>query len=204
MQYVLDYILSAILGAGLILIMNSANEIAAENYSLYNGDMVVQEMLTQTAYLLEGELRNMGVGIPETKESVIWADSSGIGFLYDVNLDGTVDTVRYFAGTPGEMLQTMNELDRPLYRRVNDENPMMVGAVTVFRLRYLTRTGAVLSTPVVTGQLSEIYSVDITMEVQNPYALSRPEGSVRTGERNALYSSSLWQQTRLSSQNMRR
>jgi hypothetical protein len=204
MQYVLDYILSAILGAGLFLIMNSANEIAAENYSMYNGDMVVQEMLTQTAYLLEGEMRNMGVGLPETERTVLWADTSGLGFLSDVNNDGNVDTVQYFSGTPGEMLQTMNELDRPLYRRVNGENPLMVGAVTVFRLRYLTRAGAVLPTPVAAGQLSEIYSVDITMEVQNPYAMARPEGSVRAGERNALYSSSLWQQTRLSSQNMRR
>ncbi len=204
MQYVLDYVLSAILGAGLILIMNSANEIAAENYSMYNGDMVVQEMLTQTAYLLEGELRNMGVGLPETERTVLWADTSGLGFLSDVNLDGYVDTIQYFAGSPSEMLQTMNELDRPLYRRINSENPLMVGAVTVFRLRYLTRSGTLLSTPVVTGQLSEIYSVDITMEVQNPYALSRPKEMVQTGERTALYSSSLWQQTRLSSQNMRR
>ncbi len=204
MQYVLDYVLSAILGAGLILIMNSANEIAAENYSMYNGDMVVQEMLTQTAYLLEGELRNMGVGLPETTPAVLWADTSGLGFLSDVNVDGYVDTVQYFAGTPSEMLQTMNELDRPLYRRVNSENPLMVGAVTVFRLRYLTRSGTILSTPVTASQLSEIYSVDITMEVQNPYALSRPKEMVQAGERNALYSSSLWQQTRLSSQNMRR
>ncbi len=204
MQYVLDYVLSAILGAGLILIMNSANEIAAENYSMYNGDMVVQEMLTQTAYLLEGELRNMGVGLPETTPAVLWADTSGLGFLSDVNVDGYVDTVQYFAGTPSEMLQTMNEVDRPLYRRVNSENPLMVGAVTVFRLRYLTRSGATLPTPVSAGQLSEIYSVDITMEVQNPYALSRPKEMVQAGERSALYSSSLWQQTRLSSQNMRR
>jgi hypothetical protein len=204
MQYILDYILSAILGAGLFLIMNSANEIAAENYSMYNGDMVVQEMLTQTAYLLEGELRNMGVGLPETMHSVIWADSSGIGFLSDVDLDGLVDTVRYFAGTTSEMLGTMNELDRPLFRRVNNENAIMVGAVTVFNLRYVTRTGTILTTPVASGQLSEIYSVDITMEVQNPYAMARPQGMVQAGERSALYSSSLWQQTRLSSQNMRR
>jgi hypothetical protein len=204
MQYVLDYILSAILGAGLFLIMNSANEVASENHSLYSGDMLVQEMLTQTAYLLEGELRNMGVGIAETERSVMWADSSGLGFLYDQNLDGYVDTIQYFAGTTSEMLATMNELDRPLYRRVNSEPAIMVGTVTVFRLRYLTRSGVVLSMPVPTGQLSEIYSVDITMEVQNPYALSRPEGMVQAGERNALYSSSLWQQTRLSSQNMRR
>jgi len=204
MQYVLDYILSAILGAGLFLIMNSANEIAAENYSMYNGDMIVQEMLTQTAYLLEGELRNMGMGIPETQHSVIWADTMGIGFLYDLDFNGYVDTIRYFVGTTSEMLNTMNELDRPLFRRVNDENAIMVGAVTVFNLRYLTRTGTVLTTPVASGQLGEIYSVDITMEVQNPYAMARPQGMVQAGERSALYSSSLWQQTRLSSQNMRR
>ena len=204
MQYVLDYILSAILGAGLFLIMNSANEIAAENYSMYNGDMIVQEMLTQTAYLLEGELRNMGMGIPETQHSVIWADTMGIGFLYDLDFNGYVDTIRYFVGTTSEMLNTMNELDRPLFRRVNNENAIMVGAVTVFNLRYLTRTGTVLTTPVASGQLGEIYSVDITMEVQNPYAMARPQGMVQAGERSALYSSSLWQQTRLSSQNMRR
>ena len=42
------------------------------------------------------------------------------------------------------------------------------------------------------------------MEVQNPYALYRPQGMVAAGERNALYSTSYWQQTRLASQNFRR
>jgi hypothetical protein len=42
------------------------------------------------------------------------------------------------------------------------------------------------------------------MEVQNPYALYRPPGMVMAGERDALYSTSYWQQTRLASQNFRR
>jgi hypothetical protein len=204
MQYLIDYLGSVILGSALVLIMANANEIAAENSSLYNGDLVVQEMLTQTAYLLEGELRNMGVGIPESQQSVLWADSAGLGFLYDVDLNGIVDTVRYYAGTTAQMADTQNDLDRPLFRRINANPPLMVGAVTVFRLRYLTRGGVNIATPVTSSQLSEIYSVEITMEVQNPYAMSRPAGSVQTGERDALYSSSLWQQTRLSSQNTRR
>ena len=204
MQYLIDYLGSVILGSALVLIMANANEIAAENSSLYNGDLVVQEMLTQTAYLLEGELRNMGVGIPETQHSVLSADTSAISFFYDVDLNGIVDTVRYFAGTTAQMADTQNELDRPLFRRINSNPPLMVGAVTVFRLRYLTRSGATIPTPVISTQLSEIYSVEITMEVQNPYAMSRAPGSVMAGERDALYSSSLWQQTRLSSQNTRR
>jgi hypothetical protein len=99
---------------------------------------------------------------------------------------------------------TQNELDRPLYRRVNHDEPKVVGSVTTFAFRYLTRSGEVLATPVISTRLSEIHSVEITVEVQNPYAMMRDKGSVQQGERDALYSSSLWQQTRLASQNTRR
>jgi hypothetical protein len=40
--------------------------------------------------------------------------------------------------------------------------------------------------------------------VQNSNALARNSVQVQEGERSALYSSSLWQQTRLASQNSRR
>jgi hypothetical protein len=204
MQYLLDYLAAAILGTALLLIMVRTNDTAAETQSLYHGDALVQEMLVQTSYLLQGELRNMGVGVPETARSVMNADTSMITFLYDIDRDGVPDTVQYFSGTTNEMIDTPNELDRPLYRRVNSGPPLMVGAVTVFRLRYLTRVGEVLPTPVDLTRLSEIYSVEITMEVQNPYAMMRTEGTVASGERIALYSSSIWQQTRLASQNTRR
>jgi hypothetical protein len=204
MQYLLDYLASVILGAALIFIMISANETVAENHSLYNGDMMVQEMLVQTAYLLEGELRNMGVGVPETGSTILWADTSRIRFQYDLDRNGTPDTIQYFVGTTNDMIDTPNELDRPLYRQVNGAPPLVVGSVTVFRLRYIARPGDILSTPVVSTSLSEIYSVEITLEVQNPYAMMRTPEQVKAGERNAFYSSSLWQQTRLASQNTRR
>ena len=163
MQYLLDYLASVILGAALIFVMINANDTAAENHSLYNGDMMVQEMLVQTAYLLEGELRNMGVGIPETQQSVVAADTSRIRFLYDMHRDGTPDTVQYYMGTTNEMIDTPNELDRPLYRQINSGQPLVVGSVTVFRLRYITRSGDNLPTPVISTSLSEIHSVEITM-----------------------------------------
>jgi hypothetical protein len=204
MQYVLDYVAAAIMGATLLIIMNSANEVAYENHSLYNGDMLVQEMLVQTAYLLEGEMRNMGVGVPENERTVLYADTSRIRFLSDIDVNGVVDTVEYYAGAPSEMADTQNELDRPFYRRINSTRPLVVGSVTVFQLRYLTRMGSLLPTPVPAADLTEIHSVEITMEVQNPYAMTRTPGTVGAGERTALYSSSLWQQTRLASQNTRR
>jgi hypothetical protein len=201
---VLDYIAAAILGAALLFIIISANETAAESRSVYNGDALVQEMLVQTAYLLEGELRNMGVGVAESDRPVLFADTSRIRFLYDMNRDGTPDTVEYYDGVTSEMSSTQNELDRPLYRKVNGASALVVGAITTFRFRYLTRMGEILATPVDALRLSEIYSVEITMEVQNPYAMTRTKEQIAAGERNALYSSSLWQQTRLASQNTRR
>jgi len=204
MQYVIDYLGAAILGAALLLIINAANDAASENNSLYNGDMLVQEMLVNSAYLLEGELRNMGAGVGENKPTILLADTSEIRFVYDIGLDGIVDTVYYAMGLTSELPGTQNELDRPLYRRVNLEQPLSVGAVTVFNLKYLTKLGEVLATPVDAARLTEIHTVEITMEVQNPYAILRSPGMVRAGERNALYSSSLWQQTRLASQNMKR
>jgi len=204
MQSLLDYLGSMILGGALIGIIMSANDMASENQSVYNGDMLVQEMLVQTAHMLEGEFRNMGMGVPENERSVLAADTSSITFLYDMDRNGVADTLRYYAGTPSEFPGTQNELDKPLYRKVNDGSADKISAITVFRLRYLTRVGEVLPTPVPATRLSEIHAVELTLEVQNPYAIHRSASMTPTGQRDALWSSSLWQQTRLASQNSRR
>ncbi len=204
MQLLLDYIGSVIIGAALLMIVLNANEMVSETQSVYNGDMLVQEMLVQTAHLLEGEFRNMGLGVPEESNSILNADTSSMRFLYDIDRNGTPDTIQYFAGKPEEMLGTQNELDRPLYRKVNSGARHAVGVVTVFHLRYLTRLVEDIPTPVAVARLGEIHSVEITMEVQNPYAVIRSDGTLDKGQRNVLYSSSLWQQTRLASQNSRR
>jgi len=81
---------------------------------------------------------------------------------------------------------------------------MDVGAVTMFHLRYFTRDGSELVAPVAWDQLQEVYMVEVTMEVQSPTAPARDPAMVNAGERDRLFSSSLWQQTRLASQNTRR
>lgn len=204
MTALIDVISSMIFGGTLFLIILTANDVAYETQSTHNGDMLVQELLTNTAQLVEGEFRNMGYGVPEREPSIRHADLTAVSFLTDIDRDGTVDTVKYSLGDTLELADTENELDRFLKRQVNNGPVMNVGAVTVFRLAYLTREGTLLPLPVALNRLPEINMVEVTMEVQNPYAPSREAGMVRSGERNALYSSSLWQQTRLASQNTRR
>lgn len=205
MGTILDIIASTVFGGILLINIVNASDIATENNSKFNGDEVVQEMLVSTARLLEGEFRNMGFGIQRDSASVVYADSTRISFLTaEPNSMATIDTIRYRLGPTTELLKTKNELDRFLYRKVNSQNEMAVGVVTMFRLKYLNVTGDSLPTPVTTDRLSEIYVVELTLEVQNPAAISRQAAQINPGERTALYSSSLWQQTRLASQNYRR
>jgi hypothetical protein len=205
MSAIIDIVTSMIFGGTLFMIVLNANGIATETQSVYHGDMLVQEVLTSTVQMLEGELRNMGFGVPESDKTITVADSTGINFLTDLGRDGGApDTIKYSIGPVSELSDTPNELDRFLKRQVNNQQTLLVGTVTTFRLQYFTHEGYQLPTPVPNDRLGEIHVVEVTMEVQNPYALSRPEEQVQAGERNALYSSSLWQQTRLASQNSRR
>ncbi len=202
----LDLMLSVILGGILMIIVLDANEIAVENQSVFNGDMLVQEMLTSVAQVVEGEIRNMGFGVPEKDAAILYADTSRIIFLTDLSRSGTsLDTIQYLLGDTLDLIHTQNELDRLLYRRVNTQPVTEIGAVTFFHLSYITKSGEVLTTPVPPARLTEIHVVEVTIEVQNPHAMTRRPGEViGAGERTALYSSSLWQQTRLASQNSRR
>ncbi|HCV43625.1 MAG TPA: hypothetical protein DGH68_09085 [Bacteroidetes bacterium] len=205
MGSLLDIIASTVFGGILLITVVNASDIAAENNSKFNGDEVVQEMLVSTARLLEGEFRNMGFGVRRESTAVLYADSSRISFLCArPNSMTTIDTIKYRLGPTSELLKTKNELDRYLYRRVNSSAELGVGVVTLFKLKYLNITGDSLATPVTSDKLSEIYVVELNLEVQNPAAISRQGALVNPGERTALYSSSLWQQTRLASQNYRR
>lgn len=205
MSTILDLIGSMIFGGALLLIALDANSAAQETRDKYAGDLCVQQALTEVVSCLESEFRNMGFGVPDTAATIVSADSESITFAYNTNGTGIgVDTVHYFVGTTSELKGTQNELDRPLYRVQNGSAPSMVGIVTIFKLKYIDFNKAVMPTPVSGLDRKNIQTIEITLEVQNPYADYRTVGAVQAGERNALYSSSLWQQTRLASQNFKR
>ena len=200
MAAIMDILISFVIGGMLLIIILTANDIAAENQTISNGDMLVQEMLVSTAQVFEGELRNMGFGVAESAATITAADTSSISFLTDLGRNGPpVDVIRYYTGPTSELNHTQNPTDRLLHRTVNAGAVAAIGAVTMFRLSYLTQDGELLPTPVPGNRLAEIHTVEVTMEVQNPFApLSKGDNP------HALFSSSLWQQTRLASMNSRR
>jgi hypothetical protein len=205
----LDVIGAMVLGGMLLLNVLNAQSIMAENSSMFQGDVLVQEMLISQVQAVEGEFRNMGYGVPQGTRSIISATDTSITFLIDASpRDGKVDTVSYSTGPTSELSGTQNEMDRYLRRVVHWFNGTLengnVGVVTYFHVRYIDATQDTIATPVTGTNLNRIKEVEISMEVQNPYALYRPRNMVYAGERDALFSTSYWQQTRLASQNFKR
>jgi hypothetical protein len=205
MGVLVDLIGSMIIGGALLLIVLDANNNALEVQQKYAGDAQVQEGLTGIVQVLESEFRNIGFGLADTAVNILSADTASMTFLTCLDGSGThIDTLHYWLGSASEMTSTQNELDRPLYRSQNSQAKACVGVVTLFALRYIDYQKNTIPTPVVSTSLKSIQEIEITVEVQNPFAQYRDQPMVQSGQRSALYSNSLWQQTRLASQNFKR
>lgn len=205
MASLLDIIMAMFIGSVLLLSVFNANFLIYQHSTVLNGDVLVQELLISNAQIVEGEFRNMGVGVAEDQATILQALDTAITFLSDIDRNGTPDTIRYWAGNPSALSQTQNSMDRFLHRKVNNSPVQSVGIVTQFLLRYFSQNQLdTLIAPVTGTDLKMIKIVEITLEVQNPYALYRDPRDIKMGEREALYSSSYWRQTRLASQNFNR
>lgn len=205
MGTMIDIILAITLGGLLMFAIINANAVINENSSILNGDMLVQQLLISTAQIVEGEFRNMGVGVPETSATILQADLNKIAFYSDMNRDGSLDRYEYWLGAVGELPGIQNDSVRLLHRRVNSGPVQSIGTVTRFSLRYFSQNEMdTLVPPIAATDLKMIRIVEITMEVQNPSAIYRDPRDIHAGQRNAFYSSSYWRQTRLASQNLKR
>jgi hypothetical protein len=217
MSAMLDIIGSMIIGGIILLIVLNANQVATEHAAVYSGDILVQEMLISITQVLEGEFRNMGFKVHDEALVIQTADSNHIRFLVGDPNGAGIDTIGYFVIVPESVAvadeyvkDTQNELDRFLYRRVNSGTPSAVGIVTTFNLSYYALISEddhrlqKLSFPISEDNQRRIAAVEIELEVQNPYALFKRKDDPTFDERNALYSSSMWRQTRLTSQNLRK
>lgn len=230
MASMIDIILAFALGGILLIIILNANDIAATQTSVLNGDMLVQQMLVSITQILEGEFRNMGYNVHIDSTVILgqFTRDTAIVFLSDIDISGGgipgvgLDTVTYYLGPPSDLVATQNDSDRLLYRKVNSEPPNSIGAVTRFSLKYFSQNQIDTLVPPTTGQPDwlayrpsgvstenpfdsrEIKVIELTLEVQNPYAIYKRQDDPTSGTREAMYSSSMWRQTRLASQNLRR
>jgi hypothetical protein len=208
-QAVIDLIGSSVIFGWLFLITITASVSNKEDFQSNQGELLCQQNLVELTKLLEYDFRKIGYckepdRLPNPTLAILLADSTRIKFLTDLDLDGTgpdgfVDSLYYFLGPTGQIRGGMNNPRvRILYRQVN--NLPVAGSnlgVTNFRLTYFTKFNDTLATPVAAANLQKIFSIQISMSVENTVA----SAIVETAPQNTQFQSAFWQQRRLSSRN---
>jgi hypothetical protein len=194
---ILDIIGSIIAGGFLLLILARTNASAIQNTYNNNSDLITQQNLSTVVLLLENDFRKIGymgdwskAGQIDPTKAILYADSTSIKFIGDIDNDGVMDTVYYYVGPTSELSGTPNPNDRILYRSVSGTLTKSGSmGITQFSLAYFDDFGNQLSFPIsAPGAIEEI---QITLQVQNTEAY------------NGQYVTSYWRQIRLAARNLK-
>ena len=191
----LDILGSLIIGGILMTIVFRLTDAATEKTYNNSGELSLQQNLATIAQIIEYDFRKIGYcadwnKIPDPSKSILFAKTSSIRFLTDVDSDGEVDSITYFLGPTSELYMTENPRDRMLYRVVNNEQPMGSNlGITDFHMIYYDALGDTIYLPI--QNPGEISSIEINVTVENVAAY------------DTLYSSAFWRQIRLVARNLR-
>jgi len=190
----LDILGSVVIGGILMLSIANVNENSTENLYKGTGNLVAQTNLATIVQILENDFRKIGYcadwqQIPTPTEAILFADSTSIRYLTDVQSDGVVDTMFYYIDYATDIPETPNPRDRFLYRVINSETPVGVNlGVTQFKLNFYSALGTELTFPIADPR--EIYTMQIDITVEDVAAY------------NQEYQTVFWRQIRMAARNL--
>jgi hypothetical protein len=190
----LDILGSIIIGGLVLLILFRVNTSATSNLYTNNSEANVQSAMISVGSVLEEDFRKIGyckdwTKIPDPTKAILFADTSSIKFLTDLNNDGNVDTLSYYLGPASELLNTPNPNDRLLYRVANSDVPKSSNVgITEFKITYFDSFGNILSTPVTPPSQIQKMQIDIMVENAEPI--------------DSTYVVAFWRQLRLTARNL--
>ena len=190
----LDILGSIIIGGLVLLILFRVNTSATSNLYTNTSEANVQSAMISVGAVLEEDFRKIGyckswTKIPDPTKAILFADTSSIKFLTDLNNDGNVDTLSYYLGPASELLNTPNPNDRLLYRVANSDVPKSSNVgITEFKITYFDSFGNILSTPVTPPSQIQKMQIDIMVENTEPI--------------DSTYVVAFWRQLRLTARNL--
>ena len=190
----LDILGSVIIGGILMLSIANVNENSTENLYKGTGNLVAQTNLATVVQILENDFRKIGYcadwqQIPTPTEAILFADSTSIRYLTDVESDGVVDTMFYYIDYSTDIPETPNPRDRFLYRVINNEVPVGVNlGITQFKMDFYSALGTELTFPIADPR--EIYTMQIDITVEDVAAY------------NQEYQTVFWRQIRMAARNL--
>jgi hypothetical protein len=191
---IFDLVGSVIIGGVLLITLFKVNDNVTRNTYSFSGELVVQENLVTSVEVLEYDFRKIGYcedpfAIPNTKRAILYADSTDITFLTDVDFDGVPDIMRYYLGPPSELSGTPNPDDRMLYQEINGNTAGVNLGITLFKIKYFGALGEELSLPR-SFPPTGIFSMQIDIRIENTAAYDED------------YRYAFWRQIRLASRNL--
>jgi hypothetical protein len=192
---ILDILASIIIGGILMMITWRLSDAATEKTYNNSGELSLQQNLATVAQILENDFRKIGYcadwnNFPDPSKAIVFADTSNIIYLTDIDLDSDMDSIRYYLGPTSELSATPNPRDRLLYRVLNHESPLASNlGVTQFKMVYFDALGDTIYPPITVA--GSITSIEINLSVESVAAYDQK------------YSSAFWRQIRLVARNLR-
>ncbi|GAB4297124.1 MAG: hypothetical protein Kow0098_21020 [Ignavibacteriaceae bacterium] len=193
---ILDILGSTIIGGLLILTLMRLQDNSVDQQITWGHDKILQDEISNLATTIEEDFRKMGYcadpsQIVDTTILIVFADTSSLKYRSDLDNNGTLEYIHYYLGPVSELSFTPNPRDRILYRKINNEIPLIISNnITDLQFRYYDTFKNELSTPVSNTKLIE--ALQITFKVEDPDAYDED------------YSSAFWSQLRLTSRNLRK
>jgi hypothetical protein len=190
----LDILGSVIVASILMMSIFRVNNSSTEDLYRGSGNLVAQTNLATVVLILETDFRKIGYcadwqQIPVPTEAILFADTSSIRYLTDVDNNGIVDTMFYFLDYQTDITETPNPRDRFLYRVINSEAPVGVNlGLTKFNLEYFNALGTKLAFPIADPR--EIYTMQIDVTVEDVSAYDEK------------YQTIFWRQIRMAARNL--
>jgi type II secretory pathway component PulJ len=170
---ILDILGSMIIGGIILTMMGNINERIFENTYSTTLKVSDQSRLPNVAMIMENDIKKLGycadyTQVVDVKKCILTADTSQIKFLYDLDLNGTMDTIYYYLGQTSELSSTPNPDDRYLYRKINSQAPVKISdGVTKLYFKYYNASDVQMS-PVTDKTLIKSLEMAITMEPGEP------------------------------------
>lgn len=192
---ILDILGSIIIGGVLMTIVFRLNDAATEKTYNNSGELALQQNLATVAQIVEYDFRKIGYcadwnKLPDPSKAILYADSSEIKFLTDIEPDGNLDSLHYYLGPVSELSATENPRDRILYRVINDTIPAQSNlGITQFKMVYYDALGDTIYLPI--SNYGIIASVEINITVENVAAY------------DTSYSKAYWRQIRMVARNLK-
>ncbi|MBK9099867.1 MAG: hypothetical protein IPM14_17540 [bacterium] len=191
---ILDIIGSMVIAGILMVSIFRLQNSSTEDLYRGTGNLTAQTNLATIVQILENDFRRIGYcadwqQIPVPTEAILYADSTSIKYLTDMDQNGFIDTMHYYFDAATDIPGTPNPRDRYLYRVVDNETPTGVNlGVTQFKMEFYNALGTKLNFPIANPQ--EIYSMQIDIIVEDVAAYDEK------------YQTIFWRQIRMAARNL--